>query len=68
PNGRHKLPQAAEAIQPIFFPCLFAVETNARPSDGTAEGRQEQTDEQPDNPNSIRTSGGCESPPNIGWL
>ena len=54
----------AKAIQPIF-----SYRRNQCAAIGlAAEGRQEQTDKQPDNPNGIRTSVDCERPSDIGWL
>lgn len=64
----HKLLSPAEAIRPVFAPCLFTVETDIRPSGRTAGGQQEQTDKQPDNPNGICTSVGYEKPSDVGLL
>lgn len=54
--------------QKLYNRYFLTVETNVRPSGWTAEGRPEQTEKQPDNPNGIRTSVDCERPSDIGWL
>ncbi|WP_149948410.1 hypothetical protein [Bacteroides cellulosilyticus] len=41
--------------QKLYNRYFLTVETNVRPSGWTAEGRQEQTDKQPNNPSGIRT-------------
>ena len=46
--------------QKLYNRYFRTVETNVRPSGWTAEGRQEQTDKQPNNPNGIRTSVGSD--------
>lgn len=50
--------------QKLYNRYFLTVETNVRPSGWTAEGRQEQTDKQPNNPSGICTSVGSD----IGWL
>ena len=50
--------------QKLYNRYFLTVETNVRPSGWTAEGRQEQTDKQPNNPSGIRTLVGSD----IGWF
>ena len=50
--------------QKLYNRYFLTVETNVRPSGLTAEGRQEHTDKQPNNPSGIRTLVGSD----IGWF